>query len=280
LDIKASDVKALRAKTGAGMLDCKNALVETDGDFQQAEKKLKELGLAAAAKRSGKAANEGRVFSSVTDSLAALVELSCETDFVARNQAFIDVGTQVTQIVIDNALEEPSDEILAIVDDVKSKIKENMGLKRLKSMTVESNAVVADYIHGEGKIGVLVKATVDSDALLSNDDVKSFVFDCALHIAAFNPLYLTREDVDPKYLKEQEEIFTTQAMNLGKPEKVVAGIVKGKLNKHLSEIVLLEQGFVKDEKKKVTDMMKEVGKNAGGVIELTEFVYYRVGQDA
>jgi elongation factor Ts len=280
LDIKASDVKALRAKTGAGMLDCKNALVATDGDFQQAEKKLKELGLAAAAKRSGKAANEGRVFSSVTDSRAALVELSCETDFVARNQAFIDVGTQVTQIVIENALEEASDEILAIVDDVKSKIKENMGLKRLKSITVESNAVVADYIHGEGKIGVLVKATVDSDALLSNDDVKSFVFDCALHIAAFNPLYLTREDVDPEYLKEQEEIFTTQAENLGKPENVVAGIVKGKLNKHLSEIVLLEQGFVKDEKKKVTDMMKEVGKNAGGVIKLTEFVYYRVGQDA
>jgi elongation factor Ts len=280
LDIKASDVKALRAKTGAGMLDCKNALVATEGDFQQAEKKLKELGLAAAAKRSGKAANEGRVFSSVTDSRAALIELSCETDFVARNQAFIDVGTQVTQIVIDNALEEASDEVIAIVDDVKSKIKENMGLKRLKSIPVESNAVVADYIHGEGKIGVLVKATVDSDALLSNDDVKSFVFDCALHIAAFNPLYLTREDVDPEYLKEQEEIFTTQAENLGKPEKVVAGIVKGKLNKHLSEIVMLEQGFVKDEKKKVTDMMKEVGKNAGGTIELTEFVYYRVGQDA
>ena len=280
MDIKASDVKALRAKTGAGMLDCKNALVETGGDAKQAEKKLKELGLAAAAKRSGKAANEGRVFSSVTETRAALIELSCETDFVARNQAFIDVGTQVTQMVIENALEEPSDEVIAVVDDVKSKIKENMGLKRLKSIPIAANEVVADYIHGEGKIGVLVKATVDSDALRDNAEVKSFVFDCALHIAAFNPLYLTRDDVDPEYLKEQEDIFTKQAENLGKPEKVVAGIVKGKVNKHLSEIVMLEQGFVKDEKKKVTDVMKEVGKSAGGTVALTEFLYYRVGQDA
>ncbi len=280
MDIKASDVKKLRVKTGAGMLDCKNALVEADGDFGEAEKKLRVLGLAAAAKRSGKAANEGRVFSLVTSSRAAIVELSCETDFVARNQAFVDVGEQVTGIVVDKALNEPNDEVIAIVDDVKSRIKENMGLKRLKSIPVESNSIVADYIHGEGKIGVLVKAIVDKDELRDNEDVKSFVFDCALHIAAYNPMYLSIADVDSGYLKEQEEIFAKQAENLGKPEKVVAGIMKGKLNKHLSEIVLLEQGFVKEEKKKVVDVMNEIGKKTGGSITLTEFVYYRVGQDA
>lgn len=280
MDIKASDVKALRERTGAGMLDCKNALVETNGDFDAAEKKLKELGLAAAAKRSGKAANEGRVFSGVSDTKAALVELSCETDFVSRNQDFIDLGKKVTDIVMAKGLSEADDEVVTIVDDVKSRIKENMGLKRLISVDVDDNEMVADYIHGEGKIGVLVKAKVDSADLKNSDEVKSFVFDCALHIAAFNPLYLTRDDVDPNYLKEQEEIFAKQAANLGKPENVVAGIVKGKLNKHLSEVVMLDQGFVKEEKKKVSDVMKEVGKSAGGSVELTDYVYYRVGEDA
>jgi elongation factor Ts len=280
LDIKASDVKALREKTGAGMLDCKNALVEAGGDFQKAEKKLKELGLAAAAKRSGKAANEGRVFAKVAEGCAALVEISCETDFVARNQEFIDVGEKVTAIVAEKRLNAPTVELNDLVDDLKSRIKENMTLKRLKSIDVSDNELVADYIHGEGQIGVLVKAKVDDDKLRSNDEVKSFVFDCALHIAAYNPMYLSKEDVEADYIKEQEEVFTKQAESLGKPENVVAGIVKGKLNKHLSEIVMLEQGFVKEEKKKVSEIMKEVGKKAGGVVELTDFAYFRVGQDA
>lgn len=280
MDIKASDVKALRQKTGAGMLDCKNALVEAAGNFEKAEKKLKELGLAAAAKRSGKAANEGRIFSAVSDTYAGLVELSCETDFVARNQGFIDLGKNIVNKVVANGLNDVNDELNALVDDVKSKIKENMGLKRLHSVAIGENDIIADYIHGEGKIGVLIKAKVGDGAMRENEEVKSFVFDCALHVAAFNPLYLSREDVDADYIKEQEEIFTKQAEGLGKPEKVIAGIVKGKLNKHLSEIVMLDQGFVKEEKKKVSDIMKDVGKNAGGSIELIEFLYYRVGEDA
>ena len=280
MDIKASDVKALREKTGAGMMDCKNVLVETGGDFAAAEKKLKELGLAAAEKRSGKAANEGRVFSSITKTCASLVELSCETDFVARNKDFIELGKTITSKVADSCMTEPTAELTGLVDDLKSLIKENMNLKRICSLPIGENEIATDYIHGEGKIGVIIKAEVENSDMLENEDVKAFIFDCALHIAAFNPLYLSREDVDESYITEQEEIFTKQAANLGKPEKILAGIVKGKMNKHLSEVVMLDQGFVKEEKTTVAKMAKEIGNKAGGSIKLSEFLYFRVGQDA
>ncbi len=261
------------------MLDCKNALVETNGDFKAAEKKLKELGLAAAAKRSGKAANEGRVFSRITDRCASLVELSCETDFVARNQDFINLGTKIASKAAEACLSEPTAELNGLVDDLKSRIKENMKLKRMSSIPIGENEIVKDYIHGEGKIGVVVKAKVENSDMLENKDVNAFVFDCALHIAAFNPLYLNRADVDEDYLTEQQGIFTKQAASLGKPEKVLAGIVKGKMQKHLAEVVMVEQGFVKDEKITVSKKLEEIGKKAGGAIHLSGFLYFRVGEE-
>lgn len=280
MEVKASDVKALRERTGAGMLDCKNALVNANGDFAKAEKTLKELGLAAAAKRSGRATNEGRVFSLVRDQNAALLELSCETDFVAMNADFKDMGEKLLNVIVDEGLEEPNDTTEAIVKEGISKIKENITLKRFKTMRREENELIVDYIHGEGKIGVLVKLRAESAELLSKDPVKDFAFNCALHIAAFNPAFLNRDAVDPAYLAEQEEIFQKQTANLDKPENVKAGIVKGKLNKHLSEVVMLEQGYVKEEKKKVSEVIKNVSNEAGGKVELTDFLYYRVGEEA
>jgi len=280
LDIKASDVKALREKTGAGMLDCKNALVDAKGDFAAAEKKLKELGLAAAAKRSGRATNEGRIFSKVSDTCAALIEISCETDFVARNQDFIDLGNSIIEKVAGSCVTEPTAELNGLVDDLKSRIKENMALKRVASLPVGKNQIAMDYIHGEGSIGVIVKAEVEKADMLGNEDVKALIFDCALHIAAFSPLYLNQESVDEAYLKEQEDIFTKQAAKLDKPENIVAGIVKGKLKKHLSEVVMAEQGFVKEEKKSVSQKLSEIGKSAGGTIKLVDFLYFKVGQDS
>ncbi|MAG13106.1 MAG: translation elongation factor Ts [Spirochaetales bacterium] len=279
MKVKATDVKALREKTGAGMLDCKNALVEAEGDFSKAEKILKELGLAAVAKRSGKAATEGRVFSKVGGSIASLIEISCETDFVARNRDFIDAGKKIADIATEKGLTKKNEEVNVVVDDMKGKIKENIDLKRLASLSIGENEIVKDYIHGEGKIGVLVKAKVGDPALVGNEEVQSFVFDCALHIAAFNPLYLTRDAIDPNYIEEQQAIFTTQAMSLDKPENVVAGIVKGKLNKHLSEIVMMDQGFVREEKKKVSAVMDAVAKSAGGTLEISEYLCFRVGEE-
>ncbi len=280
MEIKAADVKRLRDKTGAGMLDCKKALNEADGDFAEAEKKLKEMGLAAAAKRSGRATEEGRVFTKVGKERATVLELACETDFVARNADFIKLGEKMAELIIEKGLTEPTDELHEMVKDTISTIKENMALKRLRTIEIGEDEMVSEYIHGEGSIGVLVKLKGDSASTLENDAVKQFAFDTALHIAAFNPLYLDQAHVDEKYKEEQEAIFRTQAENLGKPEKVLEGIVKGKLNKHFSEVCLLDQGFVKEEKQSLEKYMKNIAKEAGGELSITDFAYFRVGEDA
>lgn len=277
--ISAADVKTLRDKTGAGMMECKKALVESDGDFARAEKILKELGLAAAAKRSGRATNEGRVFTLVTDSRAAILELGCETDFVARNKEFIESGENIIRKITQDGITEKTPELDALVTDVVSKIKENITIARFRTMAVADNELAVDYIHGEGNIGVLVKFALEKPELADLPRVKEITFDVALHIAAYNPLYLDKDAVDPAYLKEQEDIFTAQAKNLDKPDNVVQGIVKGKLNKHLSEICLLNQGFVKEEKKSVSQVMDEVSKDVGGKISIKEYVYYAVGTE-
>jgi len=261
------------------MMDCKKALIEANGDFAQAEKILRELGLAAADKRSGKAANEGRIFTKVGEKLAGILEFSCETDFVARNEEFIEAGEKMLDIVIEKELSEPTEEIQTVVDDTRSSIKENISLKRFDTMAVGPNDVVAEYVHGEGKIGVLVKVTVDKPELKQNESVREFAFDMALHVAAYNPGFLTRDAVDSGYLAEQEAIFKKQAESLDKPEKVLQGIIKGKLNKHLGEVVLVEQGFVKEEKTKVADFAKKVGSEAGGTVTVSDYRYYRVGED-
>ena len=278
-DVKPADVKKLRDKTGAGMLDCKKALVEAEGDFAKAEKLLKEQGLAAAAKRSDRATNEGRVFTKIESGKAGIVELACETDFVARNENFINAGKELLDSIMADNLSEITADLEEKVKLVISKIKENISIKRFKTYTIADNEFCMDYIHGEGGIGVVVKLSADDKSVLDNEKVKEFAFDCALHIAAFNPLYLSKDVVDEAYTKEQTEIFMKQAENLGKPEKVLQGIVKGKLNKHFSQICLLDQPFVKDDKSSLEKVLAAVGKEAGGKLKIEDFVYYRVGEE-
>jgi len=279
VDIKPADVKSLRDKTGAGMMDCKNALIEAEGDFKKAEKILKEQGLAAAAKRSGRATNEGRVFTSVKAGAGAILELTCETDFVAMNENFINTGNSLISQVVEKKITSVTPELEAQVTEIIAKIKENIALRRLQYITVADNELLVDYIHGAGKIGVMVKIRAEKPELLQNPKVKEFAFDCALHVAAFNPLYLSKDKVDAAYLKEQEEIFTTQASNLDKPENILKGIIQGKLSKHLAEICLLNQGFVKDEKQSVEKVLAALSKEAGGKIEVADYVFYKVGED-
>jgi elongation factor Ts len=277
--VKAADVKKLREITGAGMLDCKNALTEADGDFRRAERILKDQGIAAAEKRSGRATNEGRIFSKVKDGKGGLIEFACETDFVARNTDFIEFGDEVITAIVDEDLREVSLEIESRVKELISTLKENITIRRFDTLFADEKEILVDYIHGEGKIGVVVKLKVEDADALHDDRVKGFAFDCALHVAAFNPMYLSKETVDEDYRKEQEEIFRTQAEKLGKPEKVLDGIVKGKLNKHFADICLLDQGFVKEDKKSVQQVMDEIGKQVGTSLSITDFLYYRVGED-
>ncbi|MCA1755585.1 MAG: translation elongation factor Ts, partial [Spirochaeta sp.] len=224
MEIKAADVKKLRDKTGAGMMDCKKALGEAGGDFAAAEKHLKELGLAAAAKRGGRATNEGRIFTRVGSKQAGLLELSCETDFVARNTQFIELGNKIAVEIVDNGTAPDDSRFAEWLNDAISTIKENMALRRCDILTVDANSLVVDYVHGDGgSVGVLVKVAVSDPALLTNDDVRQFAFDTALHVAAFGPSYLNDKAVPEAYVAEQKEIFMTQARSLGKPEKVIEG---------------------------------------------------------
>jgi elongation factor Ts len=279
MEIKATDVKKLREMTGAGMMDCKKALTEAEGDFARAEKILKELGLAAAAKRGGRATNEGRVFTVITGKKGGILEVACETDFVARNEDFVALGNTLVAEMVDNNRSADAPEMAAKVQEAISTIKENMAIRRGEVIEAGENEMLTDYIHGEsGRIGVIVRVAVDKPELLENDAVKAFAFDTALHVAAFRPDFLSSDTVDEKYVAEQEEIFMAQARQLDKPENVLQGIAKGKLKKHLASICLLDQGFVKDEKRSVSQVAADLGKQIGGDVSVTGYVYYSVGQ--
>jgi elongation factor Ts len=282
MDIKASDIKDLREKTGAGMMDCKKALVEAGGNFAGAEKLLREWGMAGVEKRAGRATNEGRVFVKDAGSAIALVEIACETDFVARNADFIASGAKMAALALDKGWAEPNAELENMVKDIASVIKENITLKRVRLVKAGANEYLHSYLHGEGKIGVIVKARSDKAEAFKNEAVKGFIHDAALHIAAFNPMFLDQTKPAADWVKEQEEIFKKQVeldeKMKTKPANVIEGILKGKLKKLMAEVCLLDQGFVKDEKMSVATAMAAVAKEAGAKLEILDYQYIRVGE--
>ncbi|MCL2472890.1 MAG: translation elongation factor Ts [Treponema sp.] len=285
-NISAADVKALRDKTGAGMMECKNALVETGGDFAKAEKLLKEKGLAALEKRAGRATNAGKVFVKVkpaqAGSTAVLVELVSETDFVARNPEFIALGGMIVDKVLEKGITEPNDELNGMVNDLATKIRENMSLKRIRTVKAAAGEYLTSYIHGDGAIGVVVKFGADKEDAFQNEEVKAFAFTIALHVAAFNPTALDEKKIDAGWLKEQEDIFRKQMEQdekmQGKPANVIDNILKGKVNKFLKDICLMDQAYVKDEKMTVAQALADAGKRFGVKLNIIEYVYYRVGE--
>ncbi len=279
MEVKAIDVKKLREKTGAGMMDCKKALVEADGDFVRAEKILKEMGLAAAKKRAGRTTKEGRIFSKIKPDKGVLLELSCETDFVAKNSEFKALGEKLTEVVLGKNNGVGKEDFDPYIKEAVGKIKENIGLRRFNVLSAGQKTILVDYIHGEGNIGVIVKLSLSEDSLKENPRVKEVAFDMALHTAASAPQYISKDKVQDSYIKEQEEIFLKQAESLGKPEKVIKGIVQGKINKHLSEICLLDQAFVKNQSIKVSKVLDDLGKEIGGKIEIKDYLYYKIGED-
>ena len=290
-NISAAEVKSLREKTGAGMMECKNALVECEGDFAKAERLLKEKGLAALEKRSGRATNQGKVFVKMKNdgTMAVLVEMVAETDFVARNPEFISLGGTIAEKVLEKGYEQndldPEGEIYqemnSLVMDLATKIRENMSLKRVKVIKAEQGEYLSSYIHGDGAIGVVVKCKANKPELWQKEEAKDFVFTLALHVAAFNPMYLDQSKIDASWLKEQEEIFRKQMEQdenmKGKPEKVLENILKGKVNKFLKEICLVDQGYVKDEKMTVAQALSDAGKRFGGNINILDYAYFKVG---
>ncbi|HTH12805.1 MAG TPA: translation elongation factor Ts [Spirochaetia bacterium] len=280
--ISPLDVKKLRDKTGAGFGDCKEALEKANGDFAAAEKHLKEKGLAQVAKRAGRTATEGRVFTAITGAFAAVLEISCETDFVARNPEFVKTGQAILDGLVASGASAPDASADAKLKDLAVITKENLSIKTYKVLKAAAGETVVQYVHGEGRIGVLVKVKVADAAKVTDAKVQQFGFDLALHAAAFNPTYLDRSKVDQAWLKEQEEIMRTRDADqlVGKPDNIVAGIMKGKVEKFLKQISFVDQPFVKDDKLTVTQAADKVGKEIGSKVELVDYAYVQIGLEA
>lgn len=277
MEIKASDVKELREKTGAGMMECKKALQHCEGDAKEAEKYLKEKGLAAVEKRADRATSEGIIIIKGDEKHVGMVELTCETDFVAKNDDFIAVGNEIADEVCQKNLNEVTESLNSKLLDLATRVRENMSLSRVMSIKAKDDEYIATYVHSDKKTGVVVVLKADKNEAFSNADVKQFAFDSCLHMAAFLPPYINIEDVDPAYIAEQTEIFKGQVADLDKPEKVKEGIIKGKINKHLSEVCFMEQMFVKDDKVSVKTKLQEIGKKAGCKLEFSKVILWQLG---
>lgn len=283
--ITAKMVADLRAKTGAGMMDCKKALSETDGDMEQAIDVLRKKGLSAAAKKSGRIAAEGMIVSAGSDRVGALVEVNSETDFVAKNVAFQAFANGVAEVVLEHA---PADiETLkgldfpgtgrSVSEELTHQIAtigENMNIRRCARLASEAG-VVASYIHGAGKIGVLVQ--LDSDRA-DDPRVAETARMLAMHVAAANPQYLTRNDVPADVLAREKDIMRAKAIESGKPENIIDKIVDGQLNKFYGESCLLEQVYVVDTDQKVGKVVEALAKEVGGQVSLGAYVRYQLGE--
>jgi len=285
MEITASMVKVLREKTQAGMMDCKKALTEAEGDMDRAIDLLREKGLSKAAKKADRIAAEGLVKIVISDDKksGAIVELNSETDFVAKNEEFIGFVQGLAQLVLDASpasVEElkatkyiGTDETVEEVLNSKiSRIGENMNLRRIAKE--EAKGAVIGYVHGAGKIAVLVN--IDSEAM--PEELEELGRDVAMQIAAMNPMYISRDDVDQDYIAHEREVLTAQAMNEGKPEEIAKKMVEGRLNKQLKEVCLLEQVFVKDSDFTVKQIVENKAKALGKAIKIAAVQRFEVGE--
>lgn len=289
--ITAKMVKELREMTGAGMMDCKKALTETNGDMDKAIEVLREKGQAKAVKKAGRIAAEGLVATTVSEDgkKAAIVEVNSETDFVAKNdmfQAYVaDVAAQALSTEaadIDAFLAEPwaADTTKTVKDALTEKISvigENLNIRRFAQVEA-ADGFVASYIHAGGKIGVLVAVATD----VVNDAVKEMGKNIAMQAAALKPVYTSRAEVDQAYIEKEKEVLTAQAKN-EKPDandKIINGMVMGRINKELKEICLLDQVYVKaeDGKQAVSKYVEQVAKENGAKITIKSFVRFETGE--
>jgi elongation factor Ts len=247
MEITASQVKELREKTGVGLMDCKKALAQSGGVIEDAVKYLRERGLAAAAKKADRSANEGKIFTGIASngSKGVMVEVNCETDFVANNEAFISFGQTIADYVLNNdvnSVEELNSTKINEIDfqafksEVVLKVGENIDINKLTVFKTEGS--LFQYVHMNGKIGVLVCFSQNIDSEIGKD--------VAMQIAAASPLHIKKEDVTQEEISRESEIIRNQALNEGKPEQIVEKIVQGRLGKYYKEVCLLEQSFVKD----------------------------------
>jgi len=283
-EISAAVVKDLRDKTGAPMMDCKKALTDANGDQAKAFELLRERGLAKAAKRAGKATSEGTIALATGDGVAALVELGCETDFVAKTPDFLGLAASLAQAAVEANASTPDAVLAASVDGAKGadaiaaaigRIGENIQVKRVEKLAT-AGGVAGGYIHAGGKLGVMVGLATAA----RGDAVNALAKDIAMHVAAADPspIAIDRDGVPKDALEREAELFRKQALGEGKPEKIVERIVEGRIKKFYAEVCLLEQPFVKDPDKSVAKLLAEASGKLGAPVGVTAFVRFRLGE--
>lgn len=290
-EIAAAIVKELRERTGAGMMDCKRALSETAGDLDKAIEFLREKGLAAAAKKAGRIAAEGLVASYLTadKKIGSLVEVNCETDFVAKNPDFQQLATEVAQVV---AEQDPADlealaqlvlasgqTVAATLTGLVAKIGENMAVRRFARFAADANGSLDSYIHMGGKIGVLIELSASDPALLSKGEFQTLTKDLAMQVAAAKPEYVVREQVPAEVLAQEQAIYKAQAMNEGKPEAIAEKVTLGRIQKFYKEVCLTEQLFIKDNEQTIAKLLQDLGTKLGGAsITVKRFARFEKGE--
>ncbi|MGM9928833.1 MAG: translation elongation factor Ts [Bacillus sp. (in: firmicutes)] len=272
--ITAQMVKELREKTGAGMMDCKKALTETNGDMEQAIDYLREKGIAKAAKKGDRIAAEGLTYIVTEGNEAVILEVNSETDFVAKNEGFQVLVKELAAHLlakkpasVEAALEETMENGAVVSEHINAaiaKIGEKITLRRFQVVTKTDADVFGSYLHMGGRIGVLT--------VLEGTDNEAAAKDVAMHIAAIKPLYISRDEVTPEEVEREREVLTQQALNEGKPEKIVAKMVEGRLGKFFEDICVVDQAFVKNPDQKVGEFIASTGG------KLTSFVRYEVGE--
>ena len=282
--VTAALVKELRERTGAGMMDCKKALVETDGDIEKAIDYLREKGIMKAQKKAGRIAAEGlvRVAFGEGNKTASIVEVNSETDFVAKNEEFIEFVEDLAKEVLakgnmpmEQFMAEPFGEgtVQETLTAKVAKIGENLSIRRFAKVE-EDGVVYVGYTHGGGRIGVIVGIKTDAAA----DEIVTVGKDVAMQVASMNPKFVNEDGVDPEYLENEKKILTEQVLNEGKKPEMVERIVAGKIKKELKEVCLLDQPFVKDGDVSVQQYVANAAKEIGKDMEVVSMIRYEVGE--
>jgi len=285
--ISAQMVKELRERTGAGMMDCKKALSETNGDVEKSIEVLREKGLASAAKKSGRIAAEGLVetYISEDNKTGAIVEVNCETDFVADNKDFIALAKNVAkqcvntnaktieELVAEKYIANENITVKDAVTDLVAKLGEHMAVRRFEKFSI-NNGAIQSYVHGGGRIGVLVELSCDTNSNVVLEVAK----DIAMQVAAANPLFLNKDEVDIELLEKEKEIFRVQAQNEGKPEKIIEKMVEGKIQKYYKENCLVEQVWVRNADYTITKYLAEKSKELGSPIAIVKYARFERGE--
>jgi elongation factor Ts len=286
--ISAELVRALRERTGAGMMDCKRVLADANGDMERAGELLRERGLAKAGRREGRTTSEGAIAIALAGAAGGMVELGCETDFVARTDEFQRLAAELARVVAGSAGVDGPDRLLAArvdgepvaqrIQDAIAKLGENVVLKRVAKLAIDGSGIVGGYVHAGGKLGVLVGLDTGARAA----EIEGLARDLAMHVAAADPspVAVERSQLPPELLESERAIYRAQAEQEGKPAKVIDRIVEGKLNKFAADVCLVEQAFVKDPDRSVGDVVGDAAKRAGAAIRVSAFRRFRLGEAA